>query len=239
MRSFLLFCVLFLCFQEARPDITVAVEPVEPNQVGIIRVTIANPSTAELLWGSVLRIEEAHPYIVPVKAEYDMASKIKPGEVDIGELTFQVAREAPAGEYPVTISLSGGVGACEEGCVPYFIEKEATIKVVRDQPDIVVAYTVQDTHIVVTLTNKGSGKAQNVTCGQVGVGTISPGAQKEVTLEKTSTFAVTYEDDYGKKFSQSYRITESKPEPDNDASLQSGLIVLGMVFAYLFKRGTN
>lgn len=226
--------VLLLVFvlQEAVPEITVDVRPLEPNQVGVIRVTVTNPSTADLLWGNRLKIEDQHSNIVPIQAEYALAHEIRSGQTDIGELTFQVKKEAEAGEYPIKISLSGGVGPCEEGCVPYFIEKEVTIKVIRTEPDIEVTQKVGGTHIAVTLTNRGSGKAHDVTCDTTTVGTILPGEQKNITIDKKSTFTVTYKDEYGKQFTQSFRITESKQE----SSAQGVLVVLGILSGYFLRK---
>ena len=110
---------LVLAFQDeqpqAKPEIRVDVGVTEPNQVSLIRVTVTNPNTADLLWGNVLKIGEAHPYFVPLQSEYTLSHEIRPGSTDIGELTFQTTRDAEAGSYPLTISLSGGVGPCEEG----------------------------------------------------------------------------------------------------------------------------
>lgn len=234
----LLLILVFLLFQEAQPDVSVNVGTAEPNQVAVIRVTVTNPNTADMLWNNMLKIEEAHPYFVPIRGEYTLSPEIRPGQTDIGELTFQVTREAEAGSYPLTISLSGGVGACQEGCVPYFIEREVSVKVVRDEPNIDIAYVVSQGQIVITMKNKGSGKAQEVTIDGLVVGTIKPGETAEVTVEnQMSSFTIEYEDNYGKKFAQAYRISESKPE--KDSSLQTGLCVVGILFAYLFKRGRN
>lgn len=231
---------LFLLLQEAAPEITVDVNPVEPNQVAIIRVTVTNPGTAEMLWGSAVRIEEIHPYFVPLQAEYTLSHEIRPGETDIGEVTFQVKREAEAGEYPLTISLSGGVGSCEEGCVPYFIEKGVTVKVLRNEPELTVSHKIQGTQVVITFKNTGTGKALQVTCDGTTLHTLSPGKSEDITLDKKSTFTITYEDEYGKKFTQSYRIAESTPDtPDTDSSAQSLLVVAGMLAAYFFKKNTN
>lgn len=236
MKVFL-FLILFLCFQEAQPEIAVDVGTVEPNQVARIRVTVSNPSTAELLWDNILRIEEAHPYFVPIKEEYTLSHEIRPGQTDIGELTFQVVREAEAGEYPLTISLGGGVGSCHEGCVPYFLEKEILVKVTRNEPEISISHTGSENQIKITIKNAGSGTAQNVTCNGEVVGTVKPGETKEITIDRKSSFIIEYEDEYGKKFTEPYRISESKP--DGDSAVQSGLVLVGILFGYLFKRSRN
>lgn len=238
MKVLFLVFLSILLFQEAQPEVAVDVGTVEPNQVAVIRVTVTNPNTADMLWNNMLRIEETHPYFVPIREEYTLSHEIRPGQTDIGELTFQVTREAQAGSYPLTISLSGGVGACQEGCVPYFVEKEVSVKVVRDEPTIDVTHVMSRDQIVVTLKNTGTGKAQEVTIEGILVGTIRPGEQAEVTVEnQKSSFTVAYEDDYGKKFTQAYRISEKKPEKDSPT--QTGLCVAGILFAYLFKRGRN
>lgn len=238
--SFPLPFVLFLQEEQpqARPEIRVDAGVTEPNQVSLIRVTVTNPNTADLLWGNVLKIGEAHPYFVPLQSEYTLSHEIRPGSTDIGELTFQTTRDAEAGSYPLTISLSGGVGPCEEGCMPYFVEKEVQIKVIRNSPDIEVSHTVEDTSITVTLYNRGSGKAKSVVCDSVMIPVLSPGDTREITIDRTSTFTVEYEDEYGKTFSQSYRISVDKPEP-KDSSLQTGLVLAGIVLGYLFKKSRN
>lgn len=238
MKILLTFLLLFLLqepLQEAEPEIVIDVGTVAPNQVAVIRVTVTNPNTADMLWGNTLKIEEVHPSFVPLQSEYILSHEIRPGQTDIGELTFQVKREAEAGEYPLTISLSGGVGACEEGCVPYFIEKEVSIKIIRDEPEITVSHTIQGTQVAITLTNTGTGEARAVLCDETTVGTILPGKSKEITIDKKSTFTVEYEDEYGKKFTQSFRISEKKQE----ASTQSVLVVIGILLGYFFKRSTH
>ena len=231
-----------LAFQEeqpqAQPEIRVDVGVTEPNQVSIIRVTVTNPNTADLLWGNVLKIEEAHPYIVPLQSEYTLSHEIRPGSTDIGELTFQTSRDAEAGGYPLTISLSGGVGPCEEGCIPYFIEKEIQIKVIRNSPDIEVSHTVEGTSITVTLYNRGSGKAKSVVCDSVTIPVLSPGETREIKIGRKNTFTVEYEDEYGKTFSQPYRISVDKPD-SKDSSVQTGLVLAGIVLGYLFKKSRN
>jgi hypothetical protein len=233
------FLFLSLLTQEADPQIGADIEPVEPNQVAIIRVTVSNPSTADMLWGNVLKIEEIPPTFIPVRSEYALSHEIRPGKTDIGELSFQVSRETEGGTYPVNISLSGGVGPCEEGCVPYFIEKEISVTVVRNEPDINISHTVQGDTMVITLKNVGSGKAQSLFCGEMSVGTLTPGKEIEVTMEKTSHFTVAYEDQYGKKYSESFRITAQTPEPEKDTSIQSILIFCSIFIGYLFKRLMN
>jgi len=233
--SLLLLFLLQEPLQEAEPEIVIDVGTVVPNQVAVIRVTVTNPNTADMLWGNTLKIEEVHPFFVPLQSEYILSHEIRPGQTDIGELTFQVTREAKAGEYPLTISLSGGVGACEEGCVPYFIEKEVSIRVIRDEPKISVSHTIQGTQIAITLTNTGTGEARAVLCDETTVGTILPGKSTEIYIDKKSTFTVEYEDEYGKKFTQSFRISEKKQE----ASFQSVLVVIGIFLGYFFKRSTN
>ncbi len=227
--------LLLLLLQEAEPEITVDVGTVEPNQVAVIWITVKNPNTAELLWRNTVRIEEAHFYFVPLQKEYALSHEIRPGQTDIGELTFQVKKEAEAGVYPIVISLSGGVGSCEEGCIPYFIEKEILIKVRREEPSLEVSHAISGTHIVIKLTNTGTGEAYNVMCEEVSVGLIKPGESREVTLDKRSTFTITYEDEYGKEFSQPFRISEEKQE----SSAQSVLFVIGIFLAYLLKRSTQ
>jgi hypothetical protein len=235
MRGLPLFLFLFLpLLQEATPEMRVDVQSVEPNEVAVIRVTITNPSSADLLWNSVLRIEAAHPYFVLLQSEYVLSPQIKPGQTDIGELTFQAKREAEAGNYPLTVTLSGGVGVCEEGCTPYFIEKEISIKVIRNEPEIEVSHTVEGTKIVITIRNTGRGKAKSLVCDGVTIAVLPPGEYKEITLDKKSTFTIEYEDEYGKKDILSYRITEDNPEPES--SLQVGLVVMGLVIGYLFKK---
>lgn len=235
MKRFIFLFFFLALLQEAHPEITVDVGTVEPNQVAIIRVTVTNPNTADLLWNNTLRIEDVHPNFVPVQSEYTLSHEIRPGQTDIGELTFQVKKEADAGVYPIVISLSGGVGACEEGCVPYFIERELTVRVIRNEPELAVSHTLKDTTIVVTLTNTGTGKAHAVTCEGVTVGIIESGESTEVTIDKKSTFTVQYEDKYGKKFSQSFRISEKKQE----SSAQSVLVIVGILLGYFFKKSTN
>jgi hypothetical protein len=230
---------LYLLSQEAIPQIKADVDPVEPNQVTIIRVTVTNPGTADMLWGNVLKIETLPPTFIPVRDEYTLSHEIRPGKTDIGELSFQVSRETEGGTYPVSISLSGGVGPCEEGCVPYFIEKEISVTVVRNEPDIRISHTVQGDTMVITLKNVGSGKAQSIICGETPVGTLTPGKETEVTMQKTSHFTMTYEDQFGKKFSESFRITEETPEPEKDTSIQSILIFCSIFIGYLFKRFMN
>jgi hypothetical protein len=232
MKIVLLFLLVLL--QEAQPELTVDVGSAEPNQVVVIRITVSNPNTADLLWENILRIEEVHPFLVPVKSECELSNKIWPGDVNVGELSVQVRREAEAGQYPVSITLSGGVGACEEGCVPYFIEKEALIKVVRDEPEIKITHTLQEASIIITLNNVGSGKAQNIACDGSVLDILLPGEKEKIVIENRSTFTIMYEDKYGKEFSYSYRISESKPE--NDSSVQSVLVGIGIILAYLFKR---
>lgn len=223
--------------QEAQPKITVDVGPAKPNEVVVIRVTVENPGTADTLWKNVLRIADVHPNFVPVKIECALSEKIRPGQVDIGDVTVQVKREAEAGTYPVLITLSGGVGPCEEGCVPYLIEEEVVITVVRDEPELEITHTVQGDQIVITLKNIGGTRAQNILCNGETVDKIPPGSQKEIIIRKKSTFTVTYEDEYGKSFTKSYRISEGGVDKeDKEASIQSALIGLGLFIGYLLKK---
>ena len=238
MRVLPLLLVLLLpLLGEATPEMRVDVGSVEPNEVAVIRVTITNPNSADLLWNSVLRIEDAHPYFVPLQSEYVLSPQIKPGQTDIGEVTFQTKREAEAGNYPLTITLSGGVGACEEGCIPYFIEKEVMIKIIRNEPEIDVSHTVEGTKIHITIRNTGKGKAQSLVIDGITIAVLPPGEYKEITIDKKSTFTIAYEDEYGKKATLSYRITEDKQEVES--SLQAGLVVVGIVIGYLFKKSTK
>jgi hypothetical protein len=240
VRVFLI-CLLFfpLFFQEAEPQITAEVGPAEPNQVAAIRIVVTNPGTADMLWGNVLKIEELPPTFIPIRDEYALSHEIRPGKTDIGELTFQVSRETEGGTYPIIFSLSGGVGPCEEGCVPYFIEKEIPITVVRNEPDVIITHGVEGNTIVITLKNKGTGRAQSITCGEYTGGILTPGKEIEIVIEKTSSFTVVYEDQYGKEYSQSFRILESTPEKDKETPIQSALIFLGICIGYLFKKHMN
>lgn len=230
-----LLAVVLLFLQVAAPDITVDVQPVNPNAVGVIRVTVSNPSTADTLWNARLRIEEMPPSLMPITGEYTLSHELRPGKTDIGELSFQAKREAEGGVYAVTISLSGGVGACQEGCVPFFIEKEVNVKVVRDEPDIVVTHTVEGGIVVLTLRNAGEGRAQNVVCDQSPVGVLSPGEEREVTLTKKGVLVISYEDDYGKKFTETYSIIE-KEEETKESHFSFILVVAGFLL-YLWRRG--
>lgn len=216
-------------FQEANPTITVDLGTVTPNQVAVMRITVSNPLTAETLWKNTIRIEETPPNFQPVKKESALSHEIRPGQTAIGELTFQVLREAEAGTYQMTISLSGGVGTCQEGCVPYFIEKSVTIKVVRDEPDLVITHTLQGDTLIITLRNVGTGKAESIICDGVTAGSLSPGEKKDVTLGKKSALTVTYEDTYGKKFTRSYTVAEKTQPPEKKASAQVILVLVGMV----------
>jgi hypothetical protein len=189
--------------------------------------------------GVCVRIEEYHQYFVPLQSEYMLTHKIKPGEADIGELTFQVKREAEAGTYPLSVSLSGGVGACEEGCVPYFIEKELSIKVIRNQPELEISHMIQGTEVVITLRNVGPGKAYNIVCDQTTIGTLETGERTEITITKTNTCTIQYEDKYGKKGTHSYRIVESQPDTPEDASSQAVCVVVGIVVAYILKKQSS
>jgi hypothetical protein len=242
MRVIYLFLLgLVLVMQEAHPEITVEVGPAEPNAVVVVRVLVHNPNTADVLWNSVVRLDEVPADFLPVKAECALADKIYPGETDIGEVTFQVTRETEAGEYPILITLSGGVGSCEEGCVPYFIEQGATVKVRRTEPEVDITYTVNDSSLVVQVKNRGISKVLNITVGEETLPTLSPGDKAEFTMEKKSSFSVTYEDEYGKKFTRSYTVKEtSQPQnPQNESSAQGFLVILGIIIAYLFKRTVN
>ena len=225
MKGFFLF-TLFTLFlmQQAQPEITVDVEPANPNDVVVIRVTVENPSTADTLWNNVLRIADVHPYFVPVKQECTLSDKIREGHTDIGDLTVQVTRGAEAGVYPVLITISGGVGACEEGCIPYLIEKEVAITVVRNEPVLEIMHTTKGDYIVVTLKNVGEGRAQNIVCNEKTLDKISPGTQKEITIKKTDVFTVAYEDEYGKSFKKTYRISTA----DKETSIQVFLVGLGL-----------
>ncbi len=235
MKVFFLFLVFILesgttfSFQEAHPTITVDMGTVTPNQVAVMRVTVSNPLTAETLWNSTLQIEETHLNLQPVKRESALSHEIRPGQIDIGELTFQVLREAEAGTYQMTISLSGGVGTCQEGCVPYFIEKGVTVKVVRDEPDLVITHTLEGDTLVITLKNVGTGKAQSIICDGVTAGWLSPGEKKDITVGKKSALTVTYEDTYGKKFTRSYTVAEKTQPPEKKASIQVILVLVGMI----------
>ncbi|MBU7033482.1 MAG: hypothetical protein HXS53_13195 [Theionarchaea archaeon] len=242
MRAFLacfIFLSLSLLTQEADPQISAEVRPVEPNQVAVLRVVVANPSTAEMLWGNVLKIEELPPTFIPIRDEYVLSHEIRPGKTDIGELTFQVSRETEGGTYTISFSLSGGVGPCEEGCIPYFIEKELPVTVVRNEPDLIITHVVEGTTIIITLKNIGTGRAQSITCGEYTGGILTPGNEMEITIEKSSSFTVSYEDQYGKEYSQSFRILESTSEQGKDTPVQSGLVFLGIFLGYLFKKHMN
>lgn len=235
---FLLFLLLFVqeAEPEARPDVSVSVRAAEPNQVVIIRVTVKNPGTADLLWNNTVRIEEVDPLLVPVKSEHDLPEKIKPGDVAIGEISVQVKPEAESGQYPVLISLSGGVGVCEEGCVPYFIEKEVVITVVRESAEVTVAHTVSDNSIVVSIRNTGPTRVHSVTCNGEPLGTIESGETEEITIEKDNQIAVSYQDKYGKKISQTYQVTTpTPPQTDSDASIQPVLVLIGIILGYFIK----
>jgi hypothetical protein len=237
----LLLLGLVLVMQEAHPEITVEVGSAEPNKVVVVRVLVHNPNTADVLWNSVVRLEEVPADFLPVKSECALADKIYPGETDIGEVTFQVTRETEAGEYPILITLSGGVGSCEEGCVPYFIEQEPTVKVRRTEPEVDITYTVDGSSLVVQVKNLGISKVLNITVGGETLPVLSPGDEAEFTMEEKSSFSVTYEDEYGKKFSTSYNVKETsqetpQKEPQKESSAQGFLVILGIVIAYLFKR---
>jgi len=225
--------------QEADPKITANIDPVEPNQVAIIRVTVTNPNNADMLWGNVLKIEELPPTFIPVRSEYSLSHEIRSGKTDIGELSFQVSRETEGGTYTVGISLSGGVGACEEGCIPYFIEKEIPVTVVRKEPEITISHTVQGNTITILLRNSGTGRAQSITCEDQSVSSLPPGKDIEFTIPFTNSFTVSYEDQYGKKYSQSFRISESTSDTEKDSSIQSILIFLGIFMGYLFNKHMN
>ncbi|MGC1121092.1 MAG: hypothetical protein WBA22_08355 [Candidatus Methanofastidiosia archaeon] len=233
----LLLLGLVLVMQEAHPEITVEVGPAEPNKVVVVRVLVHNPNTAEVLWNNVVRIEEVPADFVPVKSECALAYKIYPGETDIGEVTFQVTREAEAGEYPLLITLSGGVGSCEEGCVPYFIEQEVTVKVRRTEPEVAITYTAEGSSLVVQVKNSGISKIFNITVEGETLSVLSPGDEAEFTMEKKASFTVTYEDEYGKKFTSSYNVKDTPQDTSQkESSAQGFLVILGILMAYLFKR---
>jgi uncharacterized membrane protein len=243
IQGFLLFFMLLVMQEtqpEAQPEITVDVGAAEPNQVVIIRVTVFNPGTADLLWNNTVRIEEVHPNLVPVKSEHTLPEKIKPGEVAIGEVSVQVKPEAESGVYPVVISLSGGVGTCEEGCIPYFIEKEVVITVIRESVEVKVTYTVSDSVIKVTIRNTGTTKVHSVECNGEPLGTLSPGETEDITIDTTDKFTVSYQDKYGKKISQSYQVkkptTTPPPEPETDIPVPSVLVGTGILLGYVLKR---
>lgn len=226
MKGFSLFVfTLFILMQQAQPEITVDVEPATPNDVVVIRVTVENPSTADTLWNNILRIAQTHPYFVPVKQECTLSDKIREGHTDIGDVTVQVTRDAEAGVYPVVITVSGGVGPCEEGCVPYLIEKEVAITVVRNEPVLEITHTTRGDFIVVTLKNTGAARAQHIVCNEKTLDTIPPGSQKEITIKKTDVFTVVYEDEYGKSFKKTYRISTA----DKETSVQVFLVGLGLL----------
>ncbi|MBU6997083.1 MAG: hypothetical protein HXS41_05895 [Theionarchaea archaeon] len=234
----LLFLVLALVMQEANPEITVEVGTAEPNTVVVVRVLVHNPNTAEVLWNNVVRIEETPACFVPVRSECSLAYKIYPGETDIGEVTFQVTREAEAGEYPILITLSGGVGSCEEGCAPYFIEQEVSVRVRRIEPEVTITHRVEGSFLVIQIENSGISKVLNMRVEEETLPVLSPGDTAEVTIEKKSSFTVTYEDEYGKKFTRSYSLGDTSPEdtPQGESSIQSAMVILGMIMAYVFKR---
>jgi hypothetical protein len=240
---FLLLFFMLLIMQEpqpeAQPEITVDVRTAEPNQVVIIRVTVQNPGTADLLWNNTIRIEEVHPHLVPVKSEHTLPEKIKPGEAAIGEVSVQVKPEAESGAYPAVISLSGGVGVCEEGCIPYFIEKEVVITVIRESAEVKVTYTVSDSVIVVTIRNTGTTRIHSLECNGEPVGTLSPGETEEITIDTTDRFTVSYQDKYGKKISQSHKVTQpptTPPEPETDIPFSPVLVSTGILLGYILKR---
>ncbi|MBU7015685.1 MAG: hypothetical protein HXS52_11630 [Theionarchaea archaeon] len=234
----ILLLVLVLVMQEANPEISIEVATAEPNKVVVVRVLVHNPNSAEVLWNSVVRLEQTPAFFIPVKSECALSQKIYPGETDIGEVTFQVSRETEAGEYPILITLGGGVGACEEGCVPYFLEQEVTVRVRRTEPEVTVTHVVEGSSLVVQIRNSGITRIFNISVEGETLPVLSPGDTAEFTMEKKPSFAVAYEDEYGKTFTSSYSVNDTPSEDPSrkESATQGFLVILGIIIAYLFKR---